>query len=280
MCDSLDFMSDLDTSFGSFGDQENAVVAKRASGAVPQLSFAIAPVDYPGRFVSALKNDPSTKVLTDFKKGTTTLGFVFQKGVIIAVDSRASMGSYIASQTVRKVIEINEYLLGTMAGGAADCYIWERELALYCRLYQLNNSERIPVAAASNILANIFFHYRGYGLSCGTMIAGCDHRGPQLYFVDDTGARLCGRLFSVGSGSTYAYGVLDSGYRFDMELDEAAELAKRAIYHATHRDAASGGVVRVYHVHENGWTKLEEGKDVNDLHFEYAAQKQLVGDEL
>ncbi len=27
--------------------------------------------------------------------GTTTLGFIFEHGVIIAVDSRASMGSYI-----------------------------------------------------------------------------------------------------------------------------------------------------------------------------------------
>lgn len=30
----------------------------------------------------------------------------------------------IASGTVKKVIEINPYLLGTMAGGAADCQYW------------------------------------------------------------------------------------------------------------------------------------------------------------
>lgn len=30
----------------------------------------------------------------------------------------------IASGTVKKVIEINKYLLGTMAGGAADCQYW------------------------------------------------------------------------------------------------------------------------------------------------------------
>ena len=38
-----------------------------------------------------------------------------------------------ASQTVKKVIEINPYLLGTMAGGAADCSFWERVLAQQCR---------------------------------------------------------------------------------------------------------------------------------------------------
>jgi 20S proteasome subunit beta 5 len=37
----------------------------------------------------------------------------------VATDSRATAGNWIASQTVKKVIEINNCLLGTMAGGAA-----------------------------------------------------------------------------------------------------------------------------------------------------------------
>lgn len=37
---------------------------------------------------------------------------------------------FAASGTVKKVIEINPYLLGTMAGGAADCSFWERNLGI------------------------------------------------------------------------------------------------------------------------------------------------------
>jgi len=51
--------------------------------------------------------------------GTTTLAFRFQGGIIVCTDSRATAGNWIASQTVKKVIEINNCLLGTMAGGAA-----------------------------------------------------------------------------------------------------------------------------------------------------------------
>lgn len=58
-------------------------------------------------------------------------------------------------------------------------------------------------------------------------------------------------MFSVGSGSTYAYGVLDSTYDYNMSVDEARELGKRAIYHATHRDAYSGGVVNCKLEHRN-----------------------------
>lgn len=59
--------------------------------------------------------------MTDFAKGTTTLAFEFQGGVIVSVDARATMGAFISSNNVRKVIEVNEFILGTMAGGAADC---------------------------------------------------------------------------------------------------------------------------------------------------------------
>lgn len=69
-------------------------------------------------------------------------------------------------------------------------------------------------------------------------------QGPGLYYVDNDGTRTPGEVFSVGSGSIYAYGVLDSGYRKDLNDEEAYELGRRAIYHATHRDASSGGIIR------------------------------------
>lgn len=110
--------------------------------------------------------------------GTTTLGFKCKDGIVIAVDSRATAGRYIASQTVKKVIEINPYLLGTMAGGAADCLYWERNLGIQCRLYELRTGKRISVAAASKLLSNMVLSYKGMGLSmvrsCGLMLGHND----------------------------------------------------------------------------------------------------------
>lgn len=116
-------------------------------------------------------------------------------------------------------------------------------LDLSIRLYELRNNERISVAAASKLLANMVYDYKNMGLSMGTMIAGWDKTGPGLFYVDSDGTRLSGHMFSVGSGSTYAYGVLDTHYHFDLSTQEAIELGRRAIYHATHRDAYSGGSV-------------------------------------
>ncbi|GAA6050775.1 hypothetical protein JCM3770_001639 [Rhodotorula araucariae] len=217
-------------------------------------------------------SDPSCRI--KINHGTTTLAFKFQGGIVVAVDSRATAGSYVASGTVKKVIEINPYLLGTMAGGAADCQYWETYLGIQCRLHELRNHERISVAAASKYLSNLVYSYKGMGLSMGTMICGWDKTGPALFYVDSDGTRLKGNLFSVGSGSTFAYGVLDQGYHYHLSDEDALELGRRSIYAAGHRDAFSGNTVNLYIVKEDGW-RFIENVDVNTLHYDrgYAAKQ-------
>jgi len=218
-------------------------------------------------------DDQGKQIKMEFDHGTTTLGFKYQGGVLLAVDSRATGGMYIGSGSVKKIIEINKFLLGTMAGGAADCTYWERVLSKQCRLYELRNRERISVAAASKLLSNMVYNYKGMGLSMGVMLAGYDKRGPGLYYVDSDGERTAGNVFSVGSGSIFAYGVLDAGYRYDLTDEEAYELGRRSIYHATHRDAASGGIVRVYHMKPTGFEVISE-QDCKDLHYMYQEKKK------
>ena len=127
---------------------------------------------------------------------------------------------------------------------------------MQCRLHELRHKRRISVAAASKILANLVYSYKGMGLSMGTMCAGVTpQEGPALYYIDSDGTRLAGNLFCVGSGQTFAYGVLDAEYHYELGDEEALELGRRSILAATHRDAYSGGFINLYHVKEEGWTK-------------------------
>ena len=127
---------------------------------------------------------------------------------------------------------------------------------MQCRLHELRHKRRISVAAASKILSNLVYSYKGMGLSMGTMCAGVTpQEGPALYYVDSEGTRLAGNLFCVGSGQTFAYGVLDAEYHYNLTEEEALELGSRSILAATHRDAFSGGFINLYHVKEDGWVK-------------------------
>ncbi len=123
------------------------------------------------------------------------------------------MGELNSSESVKKVIEINDYMLGTMAGGAADCLYWEQFLARILRTYELNHKERMTISGASRLFASWMYGQKGKGLSVGTMITGFDHKGGHLYYLDNDGNRIEGDKFSIGSGSTYAYGVLDTNWK-------------------------------------------------------------------
>mmetsp|Transcript_22888 Transcript_22888/g.54264 ORF Transcript_22888/g.54264 Transcript_22888/m.54264 type:complete len:1663 (-) Transcript_22888:85-5073(-) len=227
----------------------------------------------------------------EFEHGTTTLSFTFRGGIIAAVDSRASLGSFVGSKTVDKVLPINSHMLGTMAGGAADCQHCIRLLKAQALFHELTESHdvdsspenldsitdpivrrgrRMSVARASRILSDILYANRGADLSVGTMIMGYDdspfvdgsEATPHIYYIDNTGLRIAGDLFAVGSGATFALGILDTeaarDYRLnEMTKEEAIALGIKAIRHATFRDAFSGGFINVYLITpNNGWQRV------------------------
>jgi 5'-3' exonuclease/20S proteasome alpha/beta subunit len=201
----------------------------------------------------------------EFAHGTTTLAFTFQGGIVAAVDSRASMGSFVGSKTTQKVLPINSHILGTMAGGAADCMFWIRKLRCEAALHELTEGYRMSVARASRLLSAALYRYRGYDLSIGTMIMGfddpahsvCADTPPKIYYIDSTGMRIFGDMFAVGSGSTFALSILDADRGFEMSADEAVALGIKAIRHSTFRDTYSGGFINVYLItKETGWQRV------------------------
>ena len=65
--------------------------------------------------------------------------------------------------------------------------------------------------------------------------------------------------------------MLDTGYKYDLTSDQAFDLAEMAIFAATHRDAYSGGTVRIYHITETGWERIRE-TDSMELYFRFQAE--------
>ncbi|PIO66616.1 peptidase, T1 family [Teladorsagia circumcincta] len=170
-----------------------------------------------------------------------------------------------------KILDIGDRMVATMAGGAADCQFWTRTVAKYCNLFELREKTQITVSAASKYFANVLYGYRGMGLSVGSMIAGYDKRGPQIFKVDSDGDRCQLHMCSVGSGSLNAYGILDTHYKPKMTDEEALKLGRRAIMHATYRDTGSGGVCNMVHI-----TPTEKHRlppiDVSKLWYEFSEE--------
>uniref|UniRef100_A0A8C7VDC9 proteasome endopeptidase complex n=1 Tax=Oncorhynchus mykiss TaxID=8022 RepID=A0A8C7VDC9_ONCMY len=174
----------------------------------------------------------------------TIIKTCLENGVVLGADTRATSGEVVADKMCAKIHYISPNIYCCGAGTAADTEKTTDLLSSNLTIFSMNSGRNPRVVMAVNILQDMLFRYRGQ-IGASLILVGWDNKGPGLYYVDDNATRLSGRMFSTGCGSSYAYGVIDSGSREDMTVEEAYELGRRGITHATHRDAYSGGVVKL-----------------------------------
>ena len=125
---------------------------------------------------SSIDEPPSS---VDQYHGTTTLAFINGENIIVCVDSKASLGNYVGSRSVNKILPITDSVVATMAGGAADCLHWIREVSRIAKVMEFDNGEKLRVIMLAKLLASKLRQYRNKGLSVGTMVAGIDDTGPS-----------------------------------------------------------------------------------------------------
>lgn len=178
----------------------------------------------------------------DIFKGTTTVGVVCKDGVILGTDTRATMGSYVASKHAKKVYPITNRLAMTIAGGVAVAQRVVEILKVNARLYELEKGRPMPVNSAASLVSGILFSNREAGapLPMQAIVGGFDETGPHVYNLDPYGSILEEKMVSTGSGSPYAYGVLEQLYKEDKAMKDMLPVVARAIDSAMKRDTASG----------------------------------------
>ncbi|MEN2500156.1 MAG: Proteasome subunit beta type-5 [Marteilia pararefringens] len=174
--------------------------------------------------------------------GTTTLAFIYKNGIIVAVDSRATAGSIIATHNIKKIIEFSPGILGTMAGNAAACQHAGVSLSHQIKIFTMRNDKQPSMTVCGRLLQSFFRETNsGHGTS-GMMLCGFDHKGPQIVYCDSELNFLNFEKFSIGSGMQSALAVLfDEEDIYNVEDEKAYEIARHAIKVAASRDAGSGG---------------------------------------
>ncbi|TRY56207.1 hypothetical protein DNTS_028535 [Danionella cerebrum] len=274
--------------------------------------------------------------------GTTTLGFIFQGGVIAAADTRASCKGLICCPKTQKIMPIHSHLVVNSSGSGADCSMWERILSREMRLYQLRHRRFLSIKGAAKLLSMMLHPFKGTELCVAATLCGwngeecqlqwkgdllthfehatdvsiisakspielhtmtsineqeelfkessamaCENvnknlstcggeSGPKVCYVCSDGLQLNGQIISVGSGSPYAYGVLDDGWRWEMTVDEAVALAREAVYRATHWDAYSGNNVDLFFITARGWRRRKREDLKEEFYREREKEKENI----
>ena len=212
-----------------------------------------------------MKNNDNLKQLDQeqiekvLKSGTTTVGIIIKDGVVIATDSQATAGTFVASKQAQKLFEINKYTATTIAGGVADCQYITNQLKALSQLKEVEDGVVPEPKYVASICRNILFSGRTYFLSM--MIVGgysLKEKTGKLYGID-----LLGTLYeeseyiSFGSGSPFSLGVLESDWKANLTKAKGIELLKTAISASRERDAGSGYELQICTIDKDGFKKVQ-----------------------
>ncbi len=203
-------------------------------------------------------------ILDQIKKGTTTCAITCTDGVVLAADTRASAGFFIADRHVMKIQKVDDHLGMTIAGGVADAQNLVDTMRYNANIYRLSKKELIPVSSAARLCSNILFNQRYFPYYVQIIMAGFDHREKEgkIYNIDLFGSMTTEKFISTGSGSPVAYGYLESEYKDGVSVNEAYKMAIQSIAAAIRRNAGTGDSINAVIIDQNGYRELtKEEKD-------------------
>ncbi len=209
------------------------------------------------------------KTTSDSLKGTTTVALCASDGIVLISDSRATMGTLVASKAAIKLFQITKFAGATIAGLVADGQKLVDILKAEAELYNLNRSRIIPIKSLASIASNLLHSSRWFPFIVQTIVGGVDPlRGPQIFSIDPFGSLLQEkRILATGSGSPIALGLLEDIYNEDLEnlpsVEEAAQSGIRAISAATRRDIMSGDGFAAAIITKKGYNYLSHTDIIN-----------------
>jgi proteasome beta subunit len=196
-------------------------------------------------------------------KGTTTVGIICRDGVILASDTRVTMGFFVAHHKGKKVYKIDDHLAMTISGNVADAQRAVDILKVNAKLYRLDMTRPMPVNSAARLIANLLFSSRYAPLIAQVLVGGMDDTGPHVFSIDPFGSITEEKCVATGSGSPIAYGVLEDKYTQDTAIKDMLPIVVRAVDSAMKRDAASGDSFDISIIDKKGYRELNEKEKRN-----------------
>lgn len=174
--------------------------------------------------------------------GTTTVALRFKDGVVVATDNRASAGYMVASPRAKKLHQLNDKTVMTIAGLVSDAQYLVKLLKAEIQIFELEREREMQTRMVGSLLARVMYgQFRtGFPYYVGLILAGFDDLGPHVYNLDGYGAFSDEPYTSTGSGSPFAYGTLEALFEEDMDEEQAKKVTLLALRSAIIKDIATG----------------------------------------
>lgn len=177
----------------------------------------------------------------------------------MGADRRVTAGNLVMSKTEQKVKQINDYLVLSWCGGAADAFLSEKVITAELRLKELKSKSRPTVREAANLIGMMYYrNIRSPSMIphiVGTLVGGFNEDGSvEVYTIEPAGGVYQVKDYDAnfGSGMPFVLGLLERQWKPDMTLKEGVELATEALKSSTQRDTASGNGIDIFTISKEG----------------------------
>ncbi|KAH0542947.1 proteasome core particle subunit beta 2 [Glutinoglossum americanum] len=176
--------------------------------------------------------------------GTTIVGCIFDGGVVIAADTRATSGPIVADKNCEKLHYISPQIWCAGAGTAADTEFTTALISSQLELHALSTGRNPRVVTCMTMLKQHLFQHQGH-IGAYLVVAGVDPTGVGLFTVHAHGSTDKLPYVTMGSGSLAAMSVFETQWKSNIDREGAIKLAADAIQAGIFNDLGSGSNVDV-----------------------------------
>jgi proteasome alpha subunit len=163
------------------------------------------------------------------KRGTTSLGVVFQDGVVLAAFRYVDKLSVI-NQKNEKIQQVDEHLGITSAGLSGDARVLIDRARVKAQVYRITYGEPIDTQSLIKFIADIKQWHTQYAglrpMGISFLVAGPE---PALFETEPSGAVYEWKAQAIGRGRDAAAKILVSRWREDLDEQKAIALALKAL---------------------------------------------------
>ena len=178
------------------------------------------------------------------KTGTTITGLIFDKGIILGADTRATNNKVSCDNNCQKIHYLAPNICCMGAGTSADAENINNILFYQLELQRLSTKRESRVITCLKFFKSFLYNHNG-NISAALILGGFDIMGPQLYSIHPHGSTESLPFISLGSGSIAAMSVLENSYKGSLELCSALILVKESILAGIHNDLGSGNNIDI-----------------------------------
>lgn len=166
------------------------------------------------------------------KRGTTSLGIVFDGGVVLAA-IRPLGDLAIPNSGSDKVHQIDDNIGAAISGFLADGRVLVDTGRVKAQVYKLTYDEPLNVLGAVKEISDRMQLFTQFGgvrpFGVALLLAGFDEKGAQLFEIDPSSAFYSWKAQAIGRGAVEAVKVLKKGWKERLTEEDAIRLAIAAL---------------------------------------------------